>query len=79
MSSADSADSADSVNLERYAEQAAALIGLPIPPDCKPGVIANLERTAAIAQLVLEFPLSPEVESAAVFVPIGGGTGGVTG
>ncbi|BAU41394.1 DUF4089 domain-containing protein [Leptolyngbya sp. O-77] len=74
-----SADSADSIDLERYAEQTAALIGLPIPPDCKPGVIANLERTAAIAQLVLEFPLSPEAESAAVFVPIGGGTGGVTG
>jgi hypothetical protein len=66
-------------DLERYAEQAAALIGLPIPPDCKPGVIANLERTAAIAQLVLEFPLPPEVESAAVFVPFGGGRGGMTG
>lgn len=69
----------DSVDLERYAEQTAALIGLPIPPDCKPGVIANLERTAAIAQLVLEFPLLPEAESAAVFVPIVGGTSGVTG
>ncbi|MFQ3619212.1 MAG: DUF4089 domain-containing protein [Cyanobacteriota bacterium] len=69
--------SADAIDLERYAEHAAALIGLPIPPDCKPGVIANLERTAAIAQLVLEFPLPPETESAAVFMP--NGTGGLTG
>ncbi|GAB4476056.1 MAG: hypothetical protein OHK0037_37560 [Elainellaceae cyanobacterium] len=68
----------NSIDLERYAEQAAALMGLPIPDDCKPGVIANLERTAAIAQLVLEFPLPPEVEGAAVFVPRGTGDG-VTG
>jgi hypothetical protein len=60
---------ADPADLERYAEQAAALIDLPIPAEYKPGVIANLERTAAIAQLVLEFPLPPEVEGAAVFVP----------
>ncbi|GAB4145160.1 MAG: hypothetical protein Fur0046_22750 [Cyanobacteria bacterium J069] len=56
-------------DLDRYAEQTAALIGLPIPPDCKPGVVANLARTAAIAQLVLDFPLPPEVEAAPVFVP----------
>lgn len=71
--------SANAIDLERYVEQAAALIGLPIPPDCKPSVIANLERTAAIAQLVLEFPLPPETESAAVFVPFSNETGGIAG
>lgn len=45
------------------------VLNLPIPPDCHPGVVANLERTAAIAQLVMEFPLPDDVEPAPIFQP----------
>lgn len=47
----------------------ARLIELDLDPDHRPGVIANFERTTAIAQLVLEFPLGDDVELAPVFQP----------
>jgi hypothetical protein len=45
------------------------LLELPLHPDHRPGVIANLERTAAIAQRVLEFPIPDEIEAAPIFQP----------
>lgn len=54
---------------EAYTDATAALLELPIAPEYRPGVIANLERTAAIAQLVLEFPLPDELEPAPIFLP----------
>lgn len=54
---------------EQYVEQMSQILGLSIPPECKPGVVDNLIRTAAIAQLVLEFPLPVEVEAATIFQP----------
>ncbi len=45
------------------------LIDLPIHPDHRPGVIANLERTATIAQAVMDFPLPDEIEVAPIFQP----------
>jgi Protein of unknown function (DUF4089) len=47
----------------------AQLIGLELDPAHRSGVIANLERTAAIAKLVMEFPIADEVEVATVFQP----------
>ena len=42
---------------EAYADAAAAALDLPLPGGCKPGVIANLARLAAMAATLLAFPL----------------------
>jgi Protein of unknown function (DUF4089) len=47
----------------------APLIELDIAPDHRPGVVANFERTATIARLVMEFPIPDEGEVAPVFQP----------
>lgn len=56
-------------SVEHYVDQMAALLALPIAPDYRQGVIENVERTAAIAQLVLEFPLPEDIETAPTFQP----------
>ncbi|MBD2462480.1 DUF4089 domain-containing protein [Oscillatoria sp. FACHB-1407] len=56
------------LNFESYVEQMALVLDLPIAPEYKPGVVDNVARTAAIAQLVLDFPL-PDVEVAPTFRP----------
>lgn len=43
------------------------LLGLPIGPEHRPGVIMNLAVTARLAALVTEFPLPDEVDPAPVF------------
>jgi len=48
---------------------AAAALGLVIAPEHRPGVIANLERIAALAELVMSFPLPEAEEPAPVFRP----------
>jgi hypothetical protein len=52
-----------------YVDAAASLIGLPLDPAHRPGVILNLQRIAQMAALVGEFPLADETEPAAVFRP----------
>jgi hypothetical protein len=52
-----------------YVDQMAVLIDLPIPPDCREEVIANVMRTKAIAQLFLDFPVPDDVEIAPTFDP----------
>ncbi len=52
-----------------YMDQASALIGLPIPEEYREGVRVNLERVAAIARPLLDFPIDDSVESAKVFLP----------
>ncbi|NJN86287.1 MAG: DUF4089 domain-containing protein [Leptolyngbyaceae cyanobacterium SL_7_1] len=47
----------------------AFLLGFNLDPDSRSGVIDNLARTAAIAQLVLDFPLPVDLESAPTFEP----------
>ena len=54
---------------EAYVDAAAALIGLPIDPEHRPGVVLNLARIAQMAALVLEYPLPDEAEPAPVFRP----------
>lgn len=51
-----------------YVDAAAALLGLPIDPAHRSGVIAAFERTAALAAL-LDFPLEPADEPAPVYCP----------
>jgi hypothetical protein len=50
-----------------YVDAAAAAVGLPIAPEHRPGVILNLERLAAMAQLVMSFPLADETAPAPVY------------
>ena len=52
-----------------YVDITAALIDLPIDPEYRSGVVDNLTRIAAIAQVVNEFPLPDTIESAPVFEP----------
>ena len=52
-----------------YVDQMAVLIDLPIPPDCREEVVANVIRTKAIAQLFLDFPVPDDVEIAPTFDP----------
>jgi len=54
---------------EDYMDQAAALIGLKLDPEHRPGVLLNLERIAEMAHLVMTFPLPDDCEPAAVFTP----------
>lgn len=54
---------------EEYVNLMAKLIDLPLAPEHHPGVVENLSKIAAIAQLVNEFPLPEEIEAAPVFQP----------
>jgi hypothetical protein len=58
-----------SFDADAYVDAAAALIGLPIDPAHRPGVVLNLERIAQMAALVMDFPLPDEIEPAPVFRP----------
>ena len=52
-----------------YIEQMALVVDLPLDPKHRPGVVENLARIMALAQLVNEFPLPVEIEAAPVFEP----------
>ena len=47
----------------------APLLGLAVPPECRPGVVANLRIAAAMAALVLADPIGDHAEPAPVFMP----------
>jgi hypothetical protein len=55
-------------DLETYARQAAALIGLPLDARHLPGVVQNLRVAARAAAVVQSVPLTPTDEPAPVFV-----------
>jgi hypothetical protein len=57
----------DEEALGGVADALAPLLGLPIEPDWRPSVVANLKATAAAARLFLEFPLPDELEPAPRF------------
>ena len=59
----------DRFNAAAYVDAAAKFIRLEIAPAHRPGVIANMERIAGLARLVMEFPLTDEDEPATVFRP----------
>ena len=52
-----------------YADAMAVVLGLPLAADHRPGVVANLERTAAIAAPLLTFTLPGDTEPAPIFIP----------
>lgn len=57
------------MNSETYVKLAAEAIALPIPQEYLAGTVLNFERGAALAKLILDFPLPPEIEPAPVFHP----------
>jgi hypothetical protein len=56
-------------DVEVYVDAAAVLIGLPLDPAHRPGVIINMQRIAEMAALVMAFSLPDEIEPASVFRP----------
>ncbi|MCL1468498.1 DUF4089 domain-containing protein [Argonema galeatum] len=55
--------------IAEYVDLMAKLIDLPLDPEHRNGVIANMTIIAEIAQLVNEFTLPDEIEAATVFQP----------
>ena len=55
--------------ITQFVDEMAKLIDLPIDPEYRPTVVANMIRIAQIAQLVTEFPLPNDIEAATVFQP----------
>lgn len=62
-------DEPDKSAIGTYVDAAAELIGLPIAPQYRDTVIANLERTAQIAGLALADPLADDLQAAPVYRP----------
>ena len=58
---------------DAYVEQASRLVGLPIAPEYRPGVAANIGLIARMADLVMGLPMAVEDEPAPVFEPRGTG------
>lgn len=56
-------------NAAAYVDQAAAIVGLPIPPEYHQGVVENFERITLVAQQVMDFPFPEDTEIAPVFEP----------
>lgn len=55
---------------DAYVDAQAALLGLPIAPEHRPGVVRYLQLVAGMAPRVMDFPLTPADESGNVFVPV---------
>jgi hypothetical protein len=53
--------------LDAYLDAAAAVLGIAIEPEWRPGVRFHLATTLALADLVVAFPLDDEAEPAPVF------------
>ncbi len=60
----------DAADIERHVDATAALIGLPLAPDHRPGVIRYFQLAASMAPRVMDFPLEPHDEPGNVFVPV---------
>ena len=58
---------------EAWVDQQSALLGLPIAPAHRPGVVRYLQLVAGMAPRVMDFPLTPADESGMTFVPVAPG------
>ena len=54
-------------DLETFADAVAAAMELQITPAHRPGVMLNLDRIAAMARLVMDFPPADAFDPAPVF------------
>ncbi|MFZ3320722.1 MAG: DUF4089 domain-containing protein [Usitatibacter sp.] len=56
-----------SFDAEAYVDAASRALNLPLDPAHRPGVVANMERIAHFAAIVMESPLDEGFEPAPVF------------
>jgi hypothetical protein len=56
-------------HIAAYVDQAAALLGLTLAPEHRPGVVASLTLLGEIAGPLLDFPLPETLDAAPVFEP----------
>ena len=59
------------MDVERYADATAQALNLPLAPEYRPGVLRYLQMVAQMAPRVMDFSLSPAVESGNAFRPVG--------
>ena len=60
----------DTTQAEAYVDAQCALLGLPLAPEHRPGVVRYLQLVAGMAPRVMDFALTPADESGSVFVPV---------
>lgn len=60
---------ADDAAIAAYVDQMAQLLDLPLPEDIRPQVVRHFAQIQAIAQPVLDFELSDQIEPAPIFRP----------
>lgn len=60
---------ADKPDIERWVDEGAKAIGMPIAPKYRANVILNVERSLVIAQPLLELELDDGLTPAPVFHP----------
>ncbi len=58
------------MDFDAFIEQQAAVLGLPIAPDHRPGVKRFVELAAGMAEQVMSMPLTPVDEAGHVFAPV---------
>jgi hypothetical protein len=54
---------------EEYVKELAATVALPIPGEYLAGVVLNFERSAALAKVLMDFPLPMDVHPAPIYEP----------
>lgn len=59
----------DEAAIAAYVDLMAQLLDLPLPADIRPQVVQNFAQVQAIAQPVLDFDLSDQLEPAPTFQP----------
>jgi hypothetical protein len=64
---------AEPFDAARFVPQAAAALGLPLPPEDVGDVIGAFAVLARVAGVVMAFPLPEELVAGAVFAPDDGG------
>jgi hypothetical protein len=52
-----------------YVQASAHLLGVPLDPARAQRVAQHLERTAAMAQLLADYPLTPDMELTEIYCP----------
>lgn len=60
-------------NIAAYVDATAELIGLPLHPDHRPGVLRYFALAASMAEALSAAPVGVEVEGADVFLPVSSG------
>ena len=60
----------DPADIERHVDATAAVLGLPLQPGHRPGVLQYFALAAGMAEQVMGLPLAPDDEPAEVFVPV---------